>query len=174
MRESTYKAVLSWLSNRPLVLKYFKIFHRLIDFTFFVLYVLMIIFLIFSVTAASGNERIKNIYLLIKITVLPMLTLISVTIIKMYINQKRPYEVYDITPLFEIKKRNDSFPSRHTVCASVIAVSFLYMNTGLGIAMIFFALTIAACRVISGMHFIKDVLASVFLGCFIGMFIFIL
>ena len=62
-----------------------------------------------------------------------------------------------------------SFPSGHTITAFAIAFSLgLYYPTLL-VGLIFCALSVAASRVILGLHYVSDVVAGIFLGTVIGL-----
>ena len=73
-------------------------------------------------------------------------------------DQKRPYVVYDFTPLIVKEKKGQSMPSRHVFSAFVIAMSALYICIPLGIFMMLLAVIMAFERVICGVHFPKDVI----------------
>jgi undecaprenyl-diphosphatase len=61
-----------------------------------------------------------------------------------------------------------SFPSGHTITGFAIALSLgLYYPTLL-VGLIFCALSVAASRVILGLHFLSDVVAGVLIGTAIG------
>ena len=77
------------------------------------------------------------------------------------LNFPRPYEKYDITPIFPKNTVGKSFPSRHTASAAVIAGAFLYVSLPLGAVFLVIALLIAASRVVGGVHFTRDVAAGV-------------
>ena len=80
------------------------------------------------------------------------------------INAPRPYEVYGLEPLIPKKSRGESFPSRHVFSIFVIAGSLLYVRPPLGTALLALGVLLAAVRVVSGMHFLKDVLAGAIIG----------
>ncbi len=62
-----------------------------------------------------------------------------------------------------------SFPSGHTIMAFAITASVgLYYPAMLGF-LIFCAMSVAASRVLLGLHYLTDVLAGIALGCLIGM-----
>jgi undecaprenyl-diphosphatase len=61
-----------------------------------------------------------------------------------------------------------SFPSGHTITAFAVAVPLLVVYPSLSPALLFCAFSVAASRVVLGMHFLSDVLAGIVLGCLIG------
>jgi undecaprenyl-diphosphatase len=61
-----------------------------------------------------------------------------------------------------------SFPSGHTITAFAFAVPFSLCYPSLTIGLMICALSIAASRVVLGMHFISDVLAGAAIGALLG------
>jgi undecaprenyl-diphosphatase len=57
-----------------------------------------------------------------------------------------------------------SFPSGHTITAFAVAVSLARFYPDLGIGLLFCALSVAASRVLLGMHFLSDVVAGAAIG----------
>ena len=96
----------------------------------------------------------------------PLIAFITVTILRKLINRKRPYEYMNITPLVSHKK-GQSFPSRHTLSAMIIALVTLDIHMTLGIIMIILASLIGICRILAGVHHISDVLAGAMYALFI-------
>ena len=123
-----------------------------------VLPLIMYIFYPIQLATLAVNEGFGN--------VLFLKFLISV--IRLAINAKRPYEVYDYTPAVNKNTLGKSFPSRHTVSAFIIAMGFLYINTTLGIIMLCLATAIGLTRILSGVHFVRDVIGGAAIGVIIG------
>jgi undecaprenyl-diphosphatase len=61
-----------------------------------------------------------------------------------------------------------SFPSGHTITAFAMATSFGLYYPSLLLGLIFCAASVAASRVILGLHYLSDVLAGLFIGAAIG------
>ncbi len=57
-----------------------------------------------------------------------------------------------------------SFPSGHTITAFAVAVSLSQFYPTLAIGLLFCAVSVAASRVLLGMHFLSDVLAGALIG----------
>jgi undecaprenyl-diphosphatase len=57
-----------------------------------------------------------------------------------------------------------SFPSGHTITAFAVAVSLSLFYPGLAIGLLFCAVSVAASRILLGMHFLSDVLAGAIIG----------
>jgi undecaprenyl-diphosphatase len=57
-----------------------------------------------------------------------------------------------------------SFPSGHTITAFAVAVSLSRFYPELAIGLLFCAISVAASRILLGMHFLSDVLAGAAIG----------
>lgn len=66
-----------------------------------------------------------------------------------------------------------SFPSGHTIMAFGISVSLGLYYPALLAGLVFCAMSIAASRVLLGLHYVTDVLAGMALGCGIGVAMFL-
>ena len=88
------------------------------------------------------------------------------------INRKRPYEKFDVPPVIPKDTKGKSFPSRHVFSATVIAMTFLFMSPWmwLGVALLFVALLEGVVRVVSGVHYISDVIAGMVVGILAALF----
>lgn len=57
-----------------------------------------------------------------------------------------------------------SFPSGHTITAFAVAVSLSMVYPSLAVGLLFCAVSVAASRILLGMHFLSDVLAGALIG----------
>jgi undecaprenyl-diphosphatase len=62
-----------------------------------------------------------------------------------------------------------SFPSGHTITAFAAAVPVMSHMPAIEAGVLFCAVSVAASRVLLGMHFLSDVLAGALIGCLLGM-----
>jgi membrane-associated phospholipid phosphatase len=98
---------------------------------------------------------------------------ILVTIINLAYEKKRPYQLYEFSPLtskfFSFKtKTSNSFPSRHaTAYFSAVAVISMYLPT-LGAALFLISVMAGIGRVILGYHWPADIIAGAALGTAVG------
>lgn len=104
--------------------------------------------------------------LFIQAIIRPLCAFTIVTIFRKIVNRPRPYETMNIVPLVS-HKQGESFPSRHTVSAFIIALVCFYSNYYLGIIILIVACIMSFCRVLAGVHYISDVIASIFIAIFI-------
>ena len=102
---------------------------------------------------------------------------LAVSVLRMWINAPRPYELYDFYENKPKEKKGRSFPSRHVYSAFVIATLAFVYSVPLGIALAFIGVSLAASRVLLGIHFIRDVVCGAAVGVvsgLIGIFLMIL
>ncbi len=62
-----------------------------------------------------------------------------------------------------------SFPSGHTITAFAVAISLAHFYPDLGIGLLFCALSVAASRILLGMHFLSDVVAGAGIGTILAL-----
>lgn len=115
---------------------------------FFVLYVVNIIYLLIK----------RDIRLLAYILV-PLISLLIVSIIRKKINKKRPFEELGIRPFIE-HENGESFPSKHSTSAMIIAISTLSINMYLGILMVLLAIVTGLSRIFVGVHYPLDIIGG--------------
>jgi undecaprenyl-diphosphatase len=65
-----------------------------------------------------------------------------------------------------------SFPSGHTITAFAVVVPVMLALPQHGASLLICALSVAASRILPGMHFLTDVLAGIALGTLLGLFAF--
>lgn len=61
-----------------------------------------------------------------------------------------------------------SFPSGHTITAFAVAVSLSFFYPALAAGLLFCAVSVAASRILLGMHFLSDVVAGALIGSMLG------
>ena len=95
--------------------------------------------------------------------IVPLDCFIIVTAFRYMIGRKRPYEKFDVPPIIPKDTKGKSFPSRHVFSATMIAMTFLLHSPFFVLGVIFFimSLLLAVVRVVSGVHYISDVVAGV-------------
>jgi undecaprenyl-diphosphatase len=62
-----------------------------------------------------------------------------------------------------------SFPSGHTITAFSVAVSLSHYYSELAIGLFFCAISVAASRILLGMHFLSDVVAGAVIGTILAL-----
>jgi len=114
------------------------------------------------------------IFLLIKLDIriipagaIPLFTFVTVTLLGRKLNFKRPFEELgfeSVTP----HSKGHSCPSRHAASACIITMAALYINTAVGLLSLCFAVIVCISRVVTGVHYIRDVLCGIALSFTIG------
>ena len=87
----------------------------------------------------------------------PLAGFIVVSVIRILVNRPRPYEKFQIPPVIPKDTMGHSWPSRHVFSAAVIAFTF---SVEAGTVLLIAAAALAVIRVLSGVHYISDVLAG--------------
>ena len=153
--ERFYSNMLNYIHKKKGLKEAILYINKYLPYVMYIFYPLLILYLFVIKHPLFMHTMIK-----------PLIAFISVTIIRKLINRKRPYEYMDIIPLVSHKK-GQSFPSRHTLSAMIIALVTLSINTTLGIIMIILASIIGLCRILAGVHHISDVIAGALYAIFI-------
>ena len=141
-----FKAVITKTQTR---LNLFKIIYKFLPIVIFVSYPLLL-----GILAATRDGR------LLRCITVPLGVFVTVTLVRKFLNFRRPYEALEFEPVFPKSTKGKSFPSRHTASAAVIAITFLYVNTAFGIVLLVFSILIAFSRVLAGVHYPRDVIAG--------------
>ncbi|MBQ8538925.1 MAG: phosphatase PAP2 family protein [Ruminococcus sp.] len=160
MKEEQYQFLSEFFTASKSRFNIIKALHDILPAIMMMFYPLQLAFLLYS-------EGFKS-EIFLKATLVPLAVLIFVTILRYVINAKRPYEVYNYSPAIHKNTKGKSFPSRHTASAFIIAMTFLYVDTKIGIIMLVLATLIGITRVLSGVHFIKDVVSGALISILTG------
>lgn len=98
-----------------------------------------------------------------KALLVPAISFMLLSAVRKLINRPRPYEVFDLPPIIKKDTKGNSFPSRHVFSATIIAMTFLLMSpwSWLGVLFLLVSIALAVVRVVSGVHFISDVIAGI-------------
>ncbi len=150
MSDNFYLKLNHYIQNHKRLSRVLVILSRVITLAFYVIYPL---FLAYSFYIFGFG--------IIKAALVPLISLIIVSLIRILINRKRPYEKLDITPLYNKKTRGKSFPSRHSFAILIIAVSLgIFLHPILLLPLIIISIILGALRVLLGVHYISDVIAG--------------
>ncbi|RKI43180.1 phosphatase PAP2 family protein [bacterium D16-51] len=102
------------------------------------------------------------------LTAVPAVSFLLVSAFRKYYNAKRPYELYGFVPLIKKETKGKSFPSRHVFSIFVIGSSVIWFYPAAGALVCLSGCLLAAIRVVTGVHFPKDVLAGALAGILCG------
>lgn len=157
----TYKSIVGFFKRNKPCNTVLKLCYNFLPFIMFVSYGILIVFMFFS-----------DIKIFARITLSPLTVFAIVTFFRKIFNRPRPYEKFATTSVFGKSKKGESMPSRHTACAFIIAMAFMYVSIPLGIAYLIISAFIMISRVLAGVHFISDVIAGMAISLLYGYFSF--
>lgn len=146
--ESFYQNMLAFIRKYPCVKKTIIFLTKFCPYITFALYPCIII-----------NLWLNGSPFFLEALIRPCIAFGIVTVFRKIVNRPRPYDHMNIEPLYG-HKHGESFPSRHSVSAWIIAFVCFYVNAYIGIAACFVAALISLCRILCGVHHISDVLAA--------------
>ncbi|MBO5783036.1 MAG: phosphatase PAP2 family protein [Clostridia bacterium] len=100
----------------------------------------------------------------LRVCLSPAAGLVIVSLVRILVNRKRPYETLDIEPLLKKKKSGQSFPSRHTFSAFAVSTAIFFLLPAVGIVCAVLSALLAVARVILGVHYPSDVIFGALFG----------
>lgn len=157
----TYKSIVGFFKRNKPCNTVLKLCYNFLPLIMFASYGILIVFMFFS-----------DIKIFARITLSPLTVFAIVTFFRKIFNRPRPYEKFATTSVFGKNKKGESMPSRHTACAFIIAMAFMYVSIPLGIAYLIISALIMISRVLAGVHFISDVIAGMAISLLYGYFSF--
>lgn len=155
--EKYYQSMIKYVRNHPQLQNTVIFINRYFPLFMFVLYPCLVLYLYIT----------HSLYLLMSIYK-PLCAFLFVTIIRKVINRPRPYETMNIQSLVT-HKSGESFPSRHSVSATIIALTAFYIHPILGSIVLFVAGCICIGRILAGVHYISDVVVAIIIAIIIYM-----
>ena len=93
---------------------------------------------------------------------------VTVSIFRKLFNAPRPYQIYDFYEKKPKSKLGSSFPSRHVFSIFLIGTLMLEASLPLSVILFLLGILLSVCRVLLGMHFIRDVLTGALVGILSG------
>ena len=159
-KKQQYRQRMSYFASHKRAAGMIHILNRLLTYIVFAVYPLLLVYLF-----------LQHNPILARAIIVPMNGFVIVTLIRMFINRKRPYEAYETEPAINKKTKGNSFPSRHVFSVFIIAMTFLAVAPSIwyGIILLLLGAAIAAVRVISGVHYLSDVLAGAAFAVLFGL-----
>lgn len=116
---------------------------------------------------------LNNINLLIKYILIPFVVLLYNTFIRKLLNRPRPFAVENIQSLIP-HKANGSCPSNHAASSMIIAFAWWCVCPYFTPLFCIIALFTGASRVMTGVHYPKDVFIGWGIGIFFGIIGFVI
>ena len=163
-----YNKNVAFYRTRPTAKRALKIGNVMLPWVFFACYGILWVYALFIESWETMD--------LIKILFVPLLTLLTVSVMRIAIQRPRPYaeEGAGITPMVKKKAEDKSFPSRHLACATVIAMTFLPYYPIAGAFLLGGSVLLGYIRFALGLHYPSDLLVGSGLGVVLGSLIFLL
>lgn len=153
MNEEQYRAVIGWFNAHPAARRGLYLVSRGAVAAVYLLYGVLLLWL-----AARRQAQ------LLPTLLVPAAAVWLGSALRTRINRPRPYTAMGYQPLFPKKEKGRSMPSRHCFSAAAIAVVAWHGSLPLGGVLAVLALLIAASRVITGVHYLSDVVAGLAFG----------
>lgn len=94
----------------------------------------------------------------------PMMVLIWTALLRIFINRPRPYEKYSIKPIGDKRQSGHSFPSIHASLTLSIALTVIKTGPNMGLLLFALAFTITITRLLTGEHYLTDIIASILIA----------
>ena len=104
---------------------------------------------------------------LLRLLLVPAACFLVVTVLRPLIGRQRPYDRFGAPPVGRYRPgKGKSMPSRQTASAAAIAFAVIaaFPSVSCAAAMLLLCAMIAALRVLSGQHYVSDVLAALALS----------
>ena len=159
MQKDDYGRLIQWFREYPGYKKALIIGNRVITYLLPFSYVALLI--------AYGIRQKPE---LARALMVPLDSFLILSVARYLINRPRPYEKFDFEPVISKDTKGISFPSRHVFSAFVIAMTYLLWSPVpvIGIFLLFFGILLAGIRVLSGVHYVSDVIAGAVCGILAG------
>ena len=109
-----------------------------------------------------------------KMIYIPLFVLIEITILRKILKRQRPYEKYNTEPVIGRDGSADSFPSRHTASAFIISMAAIPVSIPVSIILLIISSAIGLSRILSGVHYISDVIAGAAISVLTGIVFFVI
>lgn len=93
---------------------------------------------------------------------------VLVSVFRRIFNAPRPYEVFSVPPLMRKDTHGQSFPSRHVFSIFIIAAVTYWLYPLPGAILFAAGVVLAFVRVVTGVHFLRDVAAGAVCGLVMG------
>ena len=159
-----YGRVASNIRNKPFLLRLLRIFNR------FMTVVMPIVYLTLLATTYLQQGFGKQVLMYVFV---PAAGFVILSFLRKKINAPRPYEEWNINPLFDRDSPGQSMPSRHVFSATIISMACLHASLSVGVILLVFSALLGLVRVLGGVHFPKDVVVGYICGLVWGVIFFL-
>ncbi len=156
MKKETYIKMTQPFRDNPDLAKGIHIANKLCTGVMYLAYPILLVWLFFYAKYSSYFSFWRAL-------LVPGISFVLLSVFRARINRPRPYETFETAPVIPKDTKGNSFPSRHVFSATMIAMTFLLMSpwSWLGILFLVVSVLLAVIRVVSGVHYISDVIAGI-------------
>lgn len=152
MTKETYVKMTQPFRDNPRMARGIHILNKACTGTMYAAYPVLLLYMLFL-----KNENF------LRALLVPGISFVALSVGRHLLNRPRPYEAFGVSPVIKKDTKGHSFPSRHVFSAMMIAMTFLCVSpwTWLGGIFLVVSMLLAVVRVVSGVHYISDVLAGI-------------
>ncbi len=170
MKKQTYQKVYNWFMARPLALFVLRALDKALTLLMALCYGGLLVVLGFAYYFAlmQGAGKALAAQNLLAAIACPAFVYVAGSLLRKYLNLPRPYEQEGFVPLVAKQTQGKSCPSRHALCAAVLAATWWAFVPQMGAVFAGVAVVISALRVLSGVHSVRDVVAGLAFGGVLG------
>lgn len=156
MKKETYIKMTQPFRDNPDLAKGIHIANKLCTGIMYLAYPVLLVWLFFHAKYSSYFSFWKALFV-------PAISFVLLSVFRKLINRPRPYETFEIAPVIPKDTKGHSFPSRHVFSATMIAMTFILHSqwSWLGLIFLVISMLLAVVRVVSGVHYISDVVAGI-------------
>ena len=164
MKKETYIKMTQPFRENSDLAKGIHIANKIITGVMYVAYPILLVYIYFY------GEKISSFFQFEKVLFVPAISFVLLSVFRKMINRPRPYETFEIPPVIKKETKGHSFPSRHVFSATIIALTFLLHSPFfiLGVLFLLLSFFLAIVRVLSGVHYISDVVAGIVIAVIVA------
>ena len=151
MTKETYVTITQPFRDNPKMARGIHIANKICTLSMYLAYPLLILYMFLQRDAYVA-----------RVLIVPSNSFIILSVFRYFVNRPRPYEKFELPPVIAKDTKGKSFPSRHVFSAMVIAMTFLLASpwSWLGVLFVVVAVLLAIVRVVSGVHYVSDVIVG--------------
>lgn len=164
MNKERYIKNKEWFNTHQTALKILKFLYKVLPM---IMVIAMPVLIVCKALKGIDHDCFRMIYI-------PFLVLVEITILRKIFKRQRPYEKYNTEPVINRDGNGDSFPSRHTASAFIISMAAIPVSVPVTILLLIISSIIGLTRILSGVHYISDVIAGAAISVLTGIVFFII
>jgi len=137
-----------------------RLCNKIVTNIYYVVYPLLLVYLF-----VKQSEK------LLPTILIPLLSIVAITLLRKALARPRPYEEYPIDQILEKETQHNAMPSRHVFSAAIIAMMFFTISPIFACILLVIAALEGYIRVVGGVHYPRDVIVGYLLGVLFGLFV---